>query len=628
MYEAVFPDLARFDRIALDTETTGLKHTSVPVGLSYALPDGKKHYLAWGHQGGENNCSIQQVRDWARHELKRPDLEKVFFNAQYDIRMMYNVGVDLNVGIIEDASTMCALLDEHDFDTSLGYKGKRYLGRQKSDTELNAKCAQRFGGAATRDKQAKNYWRAPASWVAEYAEDDADLTLSLGAHLTPLLIKEELYHAYAIECELLPVLVRMYRAGVRVSMERAQQIYEQLDNEYRGLEKDWLQYAQLVRPGGFKHSARNDLIALFLKLGIVPPRNKPTEKMLEKGIKQGNYSVDKNFLETVNHPLGKLLRRMRQVTHYRDTFVESYIFENYYDGFIYPQFHPTKSDYGGTITGRFSSAGGLNAQNVPARDEEWAALIRSMFIPTSPDHVWLRADYSQIEYRFFAHYAGGKMRQAFIADPYADFHQMVAEMTGLKRKAAKSINFAKLYGAGLAKLAATIGCSMEEAQEFIDTYEARIPEAKKAYDKAMNLGSTRGFVYTWLGRKARFRRAQNGKFFLHTHAALNKVLQGSSADMTKLAMIEVDKEIDWQESPMHLTVHDELDFSVPRGQRGIQIAENIQDIMQEVTVPHVHGLRRQLDPLTVPIVAEMELGEDWGHCVELDEYRKQYAQAA
>ena len=606
-FETLFPDLSRYDRAGVDTETTGLTHTDRPVGLSIATPDGKKRYLRWGHEKGGNNCTLAEARAWARSELNRPGLTRVFFNAQYDIRMLYNVGIDILQGdVFEDAGTSCSLLNEHEADHRLGTMGKKYLGREKSDARLNEACARIFGGKPTREAQAKNYWRAPGDVVEEYAEDDADLTLGIRDVTYPLLSQQpgNLPYIYQLETMLLPVLVKMYRAGVKVDVGQATKIQRQLRAKFAELEREW----KRIPGGGFKFSERNNMINLLLSLGITPPRNPPTERMKAKGITQGNYTVDKHFLASLDHPVGKLIQDMRQVTHYADTFIQSYIFDNLQAGdFIYPQFHPTPSEFGGTITGRFSSAGGLNAQNIPARDEYWAPLIRSMFIPISEDHLWLRADYSQIEYRFFAHYAGGKIMQAYLNNPHVDFHDMVAALTGLKRKAAKSINFAKLYGAGIAKLAKTIGCTEDEAREFIDTYNARIPESVKVYNKAMNLASSRGYVLTWAGRVSRFRRGERGAFS-HTHAALNKVLQGSSADLTKEAMVELDRHIDWEESPMHLTVHDELDFSIPRNKRrAIEVATTIKDVME--------GFE-----LRVPIVAEAELGENWGHCDKLEDF--------
>ena len=230
--------------------------------------------------------------------------------------------------------------------------------------------------------------------------------------------------------------------------------------------------------------------------------------------------------------------------------------------------------------------------------------ICGMFIPATDDHQWLKVDYSQIEYRFFAHFAGGNMRKAYNDNPLQDFHQFVMDLTELKRKAAKNVNFAKLYGAGVRKMAFTIGCSMEEAQDIIKVYDQKIPEAKKLIQLAMNRASVRGYIRTWGGRTLRFQR--RGQGYDKTFTALNKLLQGSSADLTKKAMIAVDQHIDWDDSRMHLTVHDELDFSVLKGSAGVKKSKELKEVMESFE-------------LSVPIVAEAELGPDWGHTAPIKE---------
>jgi DNA polymerase-1 len=225
-----------------------------------------------------------------------------------------------------------------------------------------------------------------------------------------------------------------------------------------------------------------------------------------------------------------------------------------------------------------------------------------MFVPATEDHQWLKLDYSQIEYRFFAHYAGGNMRQAYLEDPDTDFHQFVMDTTGLERKPAKNLNFAKLFGAGAKKVAFMLGCTLEEANEFIATYDQKIPEAKKLITLAMNRASVRGYIRTWGGRTLRFQR--RGQGYDKTFTALNKLLQGSAADLTKKAMVAVDQHIDWDDTRMHLTVHDELDFSVPKGSAGIRKAKELQEVMETFE-------------LSVPIQAVPELGPDWGHTKEL-----------
>lgn len=582
------PDLSRHTRIGMDTETTGLSARDVPVGISLALPNGERHYLRWGHQQGGNNCSLTDVVRWARRELKDPKRDICFLNGVFDLRMMAAVGVNVK-GEMHDAGIMAALNNEYEPSYKLGDLGRKYLGRGKSDEELNLACAKAFGGKPTRDAQAGNYWRISGDVVEEYAKDDADLALGLCDKFAPRMVELDLTRIYEVERALIPVLVRMFQAGVKVDLDAAVKTRKKLDREASKLDKEWTALY------GIDHTVKKEMIALFDREGIPYPMTAPSKRF-----PNGQPSFTKEVLEEMDHPIGLHLRRLRQLRHYSGTFINNYLLENAdSEGMIHPQFHSVKSDFGGTITGRFSSSGGLNAQNIPARDEEWAHVIRALFIPKTPDHQWMKCDYSQIEYRFFAHYAGGQLQQAYIDNPLIDFHQMVAEMTGLKRGHAKSINFGILYGMGEAKTARQLGVSRAEAKKLLAAYNKRVPEAKDLYHSAMNRANRRGYIRTWGGRISRFQQLKGKRVFMGTHKSLNKLLQGSAADLIKMAMLEVDKILDYDDNIMHLTVHDELDFSVQKGAEGIKFSKQVKEIMQSFKID-------------VPIICEPELGPNWG----------------
>ncbi len=591
---AIFPDLSRYDRIALDTETTGLGHKDKAVSIGLALPDGQKFYYAFGHPDG-NNCSVQQVRDWAKKEF-RPDLLTIFINAVYDMRMMQNVQIPLP-NIPEDIGIIAALLNEHEQNYTLEGLCERHLGLHKNDQPLLDYLANKFGGKATRKTQAKNYHKAPGWLAGEYGGDDAELTMKFYDHSHRFLWDEGLMPVYVLESQLIPVLLRMYNAGVKVDVAKARATQLKFRTEGERLKQEW---DALVGPNVNTNSTQQ-LAKIFDRFNIPYGWTEPSSRF-----PNGQASITADILETIEHPIGMMLRKMRQLEHYDSTFIENYLIQNLQDGdFIHPQFHQVKGAWGGTVTGRFSSAGGLNAQNVPSRDEELAPMIRGMFIPMSKDHQWLKVDESQIEYRFFAHYAGGQLRRAYIENPYIDFHEMVAAMTGLKRKAAKNINFGILYGMGVEKTARKLGISVEDAQLLLDQYDQRVPEARRLYRGAMNRGNQRGYIITWGGRKNRFRYVgERRKKYIGTHTALNKLLQGSAADLIKRAMLDVDQEIDWQSEVMHLTVHDELDLSVLKGKAGRASALKVKAIMESYE-------------LTVPLLAEAELGPDWGHTAKL-----------
>ena len=597
----MFPSLDRYDVGSIDTETTGLKSTDVPVGLSLSLPDGQDFYFRWGHQLGGNNCTVDEVRRWARAEL--PKLKAcVMHNGPFDMRMTAAVDFEPLRWSVEDTGTIASLLNELEGDFTLGgLLKKRGIG-EKNDQELNEWCAAHFGGPATRKAQAGNYWRAPGDVVAPYAMGDSRGTLDLYEHDRPRITAEGLDSLYAVECGQLPIILKLHIAGVRVDTPRAMMLRDSLNNEYAELMMRWDQIAP-----GVLHTSTAQMARYLDRLGIPYPRNKPTEAMLKKGVTVGNPSIDADYLKKLaaqGHEFAAVNVRMRQLAHYAGTFIDSYILENVDDwDVIHGEFHPNKRDEYGTVSGRYSSGGALNLQNIPG-DKVWAPLIRGLFIPYRDGMDWTKFDYSQIEYRFLAHYAGGKLRQAYINDPKIDFHQMVADMTGLPRKPAKNLNFAVVYGQGARATAAQLGVSLDEAYDFIHQYRSRVPETAQLMDRAMNKAADRGYIITWAGRKRRFEKDGSGKYRA-LHKALNGLLQGSAADLVKKAMIEVDKIIDWDDCIMHLTVHDELDFSIVKGERGDAYRRQIKQAMEGFD-------------LTVPIIADCEVGPDWGHCKEIE----------
>jgi DNA polymerase-1 len=601
------PSLAAYDRVGLDTETTGFTWNDRPVGLSIKCPDGHRQYISWGHEGGDNTNTLAEVITWARAELARPTLKKIFFNAAYDLKMLAYVGVQLTENV-EDVGIIVPLLDEHMKSYKLEDLAWHFLQRHKQGAELDQWCANHFGKAATRSAQAGNYWRAPASVVAPYAEEDADLTLALYDLLRPQIVDQDLEGVYAIETALIPILIRMHLQGVKIDVASAERVKAELKVKAKELQARW----NVEIGEGVNVNSTQQLAKIFRAQGL-PVWKTDAAKNCEECKRLGKAStchdsITKELLDTIDHPTAGLVRSTRQVGHYAGTFVDNYLLKNAgEDGRIHGEFHQVRRDKYGTISGRFSSGGALNLQNIPARDEIWAPLIRGLFVPDTADHQWLKADYSQIEYRFFAHYAGGQLVDAYRNDPLQDFHQMVAEMCAIARRPAKNVNFAKLYGAGVKRLAATIGCSVEEAQEFLDTYNQRIPEADALYQQAMRRASARGHVITWGGRKARFKRGPRG--FDRTYSALNRLLQGSAADLMKMAMVRVATElVDWDEIRLHLTVHDELDLSVPRGERGLAAARRLKEMMQDFE-------------LDAPIIAEVELGENWGATTKIPEQR-------
>jgi DNA polymerase-1 len=241
-------------------------------------------------------------------------------------------------------------------------------------------------------------------------------------------------------------------------------------------------------------------------------------------------------------------------------------------------------------------------------------MIRELFIPEE-NYSWWSLDYSQIEYRLLVHFAvvakckDAKIaQQMYIKDPNTDFHKMVAELTGLDRKPAKNLNFGLVYGMGKAKLARTLGLDDIAAAEVFEIYHGRAPFIKELFNKAMNKAQKTGWVKTILNRRARFDEWEpafrgSGDQRARTHKSLNRILQGSAADLIKLAMLKIwDSGILYEGGPINcsLTVHDELNGSFEPSERGRKALKEVQNLME-------NAIR-----LKVPVLTEMGQGSNWG----------------
>jgi DNA polymerase-1 len=584
--------------IGLDTETTGLGINDVPVGVSLSDGLGYSTYLAWGHEGGGNIVTQQQVASFLNEKLEAGTIIAMH-NAVFDLRMLLSIGVDLLARHrVVDVGFMAAILNPYELAYTLAALAGKYLGEEKPDDELNARCAEAFGGKPVRSAiskgvqvgQAQNYWRAPAGWVREYAEWDAWATAQLYQHYQPIIERSGLEGILQLELDQMGPLLRMKLTGVPVDVAKAEQHHARISTELNVLEEEWDRAYDVPLKG---KGSKTGLIQLWSDQGL------PFERT-----PKGNPSISKALVSehAPTNEVARLLHEIRPREKFRTTFLGGYILDSHVDGRLHPDFHSVKSPRGGTITGRFSSSN-PNLQNPPSpkRDNpEWPEarqyghLFRSMFLPEEGSE-WLSVDYSQIEYRFFAHYAGGAIRDAFNEDPDIDFHQWCADMAGVSRSDAKNGNFAKLYGAGTKRLADTLGITQEEAKQFIAEYDAAIPEAASLFQRAVFKAEQRGYVTTWAGRRSLF-PYHRGRYIM-THAALNYLLQGSAADLMKRAIVAVDRVIDWDECKLHLTVHDELNLSHPIGSKWPRL---IKEAMEDFE-------------LTVPIVADVEVGPNWGN---------------
>ena len=349
--------------------------------------------------------------------------------------------------------------------------------------------------------------------------------------------------------------------------------------------------------------AARSIAKVFDKLGLP----------FERTVKTGAPSFTKNFLSNHPHNIVQAIAKAREINKAHTTFIDT-ILKYSQRGRIHAEINQLRSEGGGTVTGRFSM-NNPNLQQIPARNKDLGPRIRSLFIPEE-GCKWGVFDYSQQEPRLVVHYAAlqnlygvGDVLDAY-QDGDVDFHQIVADMAEIPREQAKTINLGLFYGMGKNKLQAELGINKERAESLFKQYHSRVPFVKQLMDNVMQRAQGRGRIRTLLGRVCRFHLWEPNQFGIHkplphdaalaehgpgirrayTYKALNRLIQGSAADMTKKAMIELHK----QGITPHIQVHDELDISVDNN------ADKIKDIMESAV------------ELEVPNKVDYEYGTNWG----------------
>ncbi len=594
-----FPDLSQYEEISIDLETKdpnlktmgsgSITGRSEIVGIALAV-EGWSGYYPIAHEGG-GNLDKKKVMDYFRTILNYPST-KIFHNAMYDVCFIRAAGLKIN-GRIVDTMIAGSLVDENRFRYDLGSMGRDYLGKGKNEAVLTETAA--IWGVDPKSEM----YKLPAIYVGEYAERDAELTLDLWQQMKQEIQHQDIEAIFDLETELFPCLVDMRFLGVRVDVEAAHQLKDKLVTE----EKECLQKVKKETGVDTQIWAARSIAQVFQKLDLPFDRTEKTN----------SPSFTKNFLKNHPHPIVKHIARAREINKAHTTFIDT-ILKHEHKGRIHAEINQLRSDQGGTVTGRFSY-NNPNLQQIPARNKELGPLIRSLFIPEEGCQ-WGVFDYSQQEPRLVVHYASLQKMYAVndVLDAYqdgnADFHQIVAEMAQIPREQAKTINLGLFYGMGKNKLQAELGVSKEKANDLFRQYHSRVPFVKQLMDSVMARAQERGKVRTLLGRLCRFHLWEPNQFGIHkplphdaallehgpgirrafTYKALNKLIQGSAADMTKKAMIELHKE----GIIPHIQVHDELDISVDNN------ADKIKDIMESAV------------ELEVPNKVDYESGPNWG----------------
>jgi DNA polymerase I-like protein with 3'-5' exonuclease and polymerase domains len=597
-----FPDLRQVDEIAIDLETKDpdlLKKGSGSVignGEVIGIAVATKHFKGYfpiAHEGG-GNMDRSRVMSWLKDILEAPST-KIFHNAIYDVCWLRSMGLKIN-GDIACTMIAAALTDENRFRYDLNSLSWHYLGYGKNEAAL-AEAAEEWG----IDPKSEMY-KLPAMHVGAYAERDAEVTFGLWQEMKKEIINQDLEDIFDLESDLFHCLVDMRFKGVRVDVERAHQMKKELIAQ----ERDLLHKIKGETNIDTQIWAARSIANVFDMLRLEYPRTEKT----------ASPSFTKNFLQEHKHPVVRMIAQAREINKAHTTFIDS-ILRYEHKGRIHAEINQLRSQTGGTVTGRFSYQN-PNLQQIPARNKDLGPKIRSLFIPEE-GHRWGVFDYSQQEPRLVVHYASlyklpsvYDVVDAYQNDASSDFHQTVADMAEIPRTQAKTINLGLFYGMGKAKLQAELGVTKDKAADLFNTYHSRVPFVKQLMEKASNRAQDRGQIRTLLGRLCRFHLWEPNQFGMHkalpheealrehgpgirrayTYKALNKLIQGSAADMTKKAMLELYKE----GIVPHIQIHDELDLSIEDDAQ----AKKIIEIMEEAVT------------LEVPNKVDYEFGNNWG----------------
>lgn len=648
------PDLRGRPIVAIDTEgrddglATGrgpgwpLGPAGYTCGVSWAA-EGTKGYVPIRHPESDN-FPVENVMRWV-DDLFKSGTRIVFHNASYDIGWLGSAGVSDPVHI-EDTSAAAVMISEQHRSYSLDSCLKRE-GLPLKSKDLLYSAAQAYGGDVKNP--VKTIYLYPAKFVGPYAEDDADRTLDLWRIYETQLRAQGVWDAYRLEMDLIPIVVAMRRRGIRIHVDKAEQIAAALRLNVKRLcniATDRLSHVT----GGRAVTVEDLRSAKWLERAFTAEslRFPRTAKS-----KQGSFA--KEWMQKSDHWLPKLVVDAR---HYEDAAskqIDNFLLSFVTRGRLHAEIHQFKTDEGGTRSQRFSYANpplqqmegiqeGPDKMPIPEGDEPWeffggvGGAIRSCFLPEK-GQAWLAGDYSQQEPRMTVHFASvtnmpgaEEAVRRWHENPKLSYHNMVQEMTGLSYKNSKILNLAATYGKRAKSLSYELGLTLEEAEELLENYHHRVPYVKPLEDLCKSRAASRGFIRLidgarmhydeWEGPyftdeerleaqklghrmdpcsfdEAKDRAAidghpWNGKKLRRadTRKALNNLIQGSAARQTKRAVREC-----YRAGYLPLIqMHDELGSSVDSGKD----VETIGQIMLEAI------------PLRVPVLVDLEVGDTWG----------------
>jgi DNA polymerase-1 len=581
--------LAKAEGLAVDTETTGIDPLRAElVGISLSVAEGQGYYIPVGHRTGEPQLPLETVRAALLPAFTDPGLPKYGHNAKYDLLALRQAGLDL-APITFDTMIAGFLIDPASRALGLKDMAEDYLSLTMTHIE------ELIG----KGKNQISMDAVPVGRAAAYAAADAEVTLRLVAPLRAKMAErgvEKLFET--VEMPLVPVLAMMEQNGIALDLDFLKQMSVELTARLGEIET---KIYSLVGYNFNLNSTQQLSDVLFKTLRLLPPD--PRKKTAS-----GHFSTSADVLEELRgqHDVVDLILEYRELAKLKSTYLDALPLEvNPATGRVHTSFNQV-----GSVTGRLASSD-PNLQNIPTRTE-LGRKVRQAFV-AAPGHLLLSVDYSQIELRILAAMSGDEaMRAAFLAGQ--DIHAATAaailnipleQVTKDQRRNAKAINFGLIYGMSSFGLSRSTGLTLAEAENFVKAYFAQFPGVRAYLDDLRRQAGQRGYVETLLGRRRYFPNLQSGSNYnlraREEREAINAPIQGTAADIMKLAMIALPPALD--QAGLHarllLQVHDELVLEIPENElQGT--ARVVQDIMENAY------------PLSIPLETEARSGISWG----------------
>jgi len=640
-----YPEL--YGPITIDTETHDPYLTERGAGWAYDLfgagagkivgisvhADNFHEYLPIGHT--EANLDPKKVKGWLSGQLTKDDTQpKVFANSMYDWGWMEAEGIKMS-GDVQDVMYQAPLIDENRMAYSLDRLGKDYLGFGK-DEHLLLEAGKLLGiKNSKKDNVKKHMMRFHPNLVGLYANQDTAVTRGLWDYFNPVIEADDLSRVYQLELDLIPMHIKMRMRGVRVDVDEAE-LQQKILLEAEASARKFIKRETGILIGSWDNAA--ELATVFDKIGITYERTAKTQQP----------SITQDWLRSLKHPISDTILTGRKVSNNRATFIENAILNLQQRGRIFPNFNQLRKDSDdgaggvigkelkttskGAVSGRYSSSG-PNFQQIPSpeRDDpnadfQLGSLVRGLFLPEEGEE-WHGLDYSSQEPRGIIHFAeltkckgAHAMAEKFREDPNTDIHLQNAILLLKKkpdfapnaksaRKPVKTIGLGIAYGMGGGKLCYQLGLPYTmstwitggkeieimkagpEGVEIMNAFDESAPYIRQLAEICKNRVRSKGYIVTPMGRRFHFPKDEAGKY-MYLNKALNRLIQGTSADMTKLAMRDL-----YRNGILpHGTVHDEIDISTSDP----EVVKRAKYLME-------NSLK-----MTIPIVVDVGTGKNWG----------------